>query len=238
VNVVEAIARSCIVFFYRLGAQLDIDLIASYAKRMGLGRVTGIDLPHEAAGLVPTRAWKHRARGESWYDGETISVSIGQGQTMTTPLQLARLVALVANGGHLVQPHIVRTVADLPAAYQPPVHTGLTPETLQVITEGLIAAVNGNGTGYRARLPQITVAGKTGSAQVVARSRRGGDDREEFRAHGWFLSFAPAESPEIALAVIVEHGESGGSSAAPLARQVLARYFAARLGARAGIAGD
>ena len=238
VDVVEALEQSCNVFFYRLGAQLDIDVIASYAKRMGLGRETGIDLPHEAAGLVPTRAWKHRVQGESWYDGETISVSIGQGQMMTTPLQMARLVALVANGGRLVQPHLVRAVGAQPALYQPPVHTGLKPETLQLITQGLVAAVNRNGTGYRARLSRVTVAGKTGSAQVVARSRRGGDDREEFRGHGWFVAFAPAERPEIAIAVIVEHGESGGRSAAPLARQVLARFFASRRGARAGVADD
>jgi penicillin-binding protein 2 len=107
-----------------------------------------------------------------------------------------------------------------------------------VITEGLIGAVNRDGTGYRARLSRVTVAGKTGSAQVVARSRRGGDDREEFRAHGWFVAFAPAERPEIAIAVIVEHGESGGLSAAPLARQMLARFFASRSGTRSGVADD
>ncbi len=237
-NVVEALEHSCNVFFYRLGALLDIDVIASYAKRMGLGRATGIDLPHEATGLIPTRAWKHRARGASWYDGETISVSIGQGQTMATPLQLARLAALVANGGKLVQPHLVRAVGDEPAPYQPPVDTGLKPETLETIKQGLIAAVNRNGTGYRARLQRITVAGKTGSAQVVARSRRGGDDREAFRAHGLFVAFAPAERPEIAIAVVVEHGESGGRSAAPIARLGLARYFATRLRTRAGVADD
>jgi len=238
VNVVAALEQSCNVFFYRLGAQLDVDVIASYAKRMGLGRATGIDLPHEATGLIPTRAWKHRARGESWYDGETISVSIGQGQTLVTPLQLARALALVANGGRLVQPHLVRAVGGQPAPYQPPVDTGLAPETLEIITKGLVAAVNRSGTGFRARLQRVTVAGKTGSAQVVARSRRGGNDREEFRAHGWFIAFAPAEHPEIALAVIVEHGESGGRSAAPIARQILARYFRERLGARAGVADD
>jgi penicillin-binding protein 2 len=227
VNVRQALQHSCNVFFYRVGVRLEIDRIADWAMRFGLGRPTGVDLPHERGGLIPTREWKQRVVGAPWYAGETVSVAIGQGQVLTTPLQLARLVASVANDGMLVRPHMVRALADEPLPVPGVEPIGLAPATLRIIQAGLEDVVNAQGSGGRARLDAIRVAGKTGSAQVVGRqSRRPGEDPRELRAHGWFVAYAPAEAPEIALSVLVEHSGSGGLAAAPVARRVLMSYFA------------
>jgi penicillin-binding protein 2 len=228
VNVRQALQHSCNVFFYRIGVKLEIDRIAKWAMRFGLGRPTGVDLPHEAAGLMPTRAWKERVLKAPWYAGETVSVAIGQGQVTATPLQLARLVAGVANGGRLVRPHLVRMVGETPLPVPPAESIGLSQATLGVIRAGLEDVVNAQGgSGWRSRLDGIRVAGKTGSAQVIGRARRpeGDEVRRELRAHGWFVAYAPAQDPEIALAVIVEHSGSGGLAAAPVARSVLMSYF-------------
>ncbi len=229
VNVVRALEQSCNVFFYQVGVRLEIDRIARYAKLMGLGEPTGVDLPHEAAGLLPTPAWKWRTQKTPWYAGETVSVAIGQGQVTVTPLQMARLAAVIANGGSLVTPHVVRP-SGAAAALPPPRPLGLRPETLALVREGLHAVVDGSGTGWRARLGDVSVAGKTGSAQVVARARL---QREKDRGavttsilpHGWFLAFAPVEDARIALVVLVEHGGSGGDAAAPVARTILSAFF-------------
>lgn len=227
VDVHHALARSCNVFFYQLGIRLEISRIAAWAKRMGFGTPTGVDLPHEASGLMPSPEWKLRVQKTPWYAGETVSVAIGQGQVSATPLQMAQMVSVIANGGRLVRPHLVRGGA----ADVAPVPLGIHPETLAVVRDGLKAVV-AEGTGWRARLSQVDVCGKTGSAQVVASSRleRSPDD-PSLLPHGWFVAFAPAENPEVALAVLVEHGGSGGGAAAPLAREILARYFAHRRGA-------
>jgi penicillin-binding protein 2 len=191
---------------------------------MGFGAPTGVDLPHEASGLMPSPEWKARVQKIPWYAGETVSVAIGQGQVSVTPLQLARMTSVVANGGRLVRPHLVRGGA----ADTEPVSLGIRPETLALVGEGLRGVVAG-GTGWRARLSRVAVCGKTGSAQVVARARleRSPDD-PSLLPHGWFVAYAPAESPEVALAVIVEHGGSGAAAAAPVARAILARYFGRR----------
>jgi len=221
VDVRRALARSCNVFFYQVGIRLEIGRIAAWAKRMGFGTPTGVDLPHEASGLMPSPEWKELVQKTPWYPGETVSVAIGQGQVSATPLQLARLAAIVANGGRLVRPHLVRGGA----ADVPPVPLGIHPETLAVVGDGLRAVVDG-GTGWRARLSQVAVCGKTGSAQVVASSRLEKSPNDpSLLPHGWFVAFAPAENPEVALAVIVEHGGSGGGAAAPVAREILARHF-------------
>jgi penicillin-binding protein 2 len=153
-----------------------------------------------------------------WYAGETVSVAIGQGQVSATPLQMARVMAVIANGGRLVRPHLTRgTEAPLPL--------GIRPETIAAVKEGLRAVV-AEGTGRRARLPTVEVCGKTGSAQVVASARLAKSPNAfELLPHGWFLAFAPADDPRIALAVLVEHGRSGAESAAPVARQILAHFF-------------
>jgi len=224
VNVHQALAHSCNVFFYQVGIRLEINRIAKWARKMGFGTPTGVDLPHEARGLMPSPEWKERVLKTPWYPGETVSVAIGQGQVSVTPLQLVRMVSVIANGGRLVHPHLVRGGE----ADEPPVPLGIHPETLAVVRDGMKAVVAG-GTGWRARLSQVDVCGKTGSAQVVASSRleRSQDD-PSLLPHGWFVAFAPAENPEVAVAVLVEHGGSGGGAAAPVAREILARYFARR----------
>jgi penicillin-binding protein 2 len=232
VDVVKAIEQSCNVFFYQVGVRLEIERIARYATLMGLGAPTGVDLPHEAAGLMPTPRWKLLTHKAPWYAGETVSVAIGQGQVSVTPLQMARLCALVANGGSLVTPHMTRpSGADGPtiAAPQP---LGFRPDTLALVRAGMHAVVDGSGTGWRARVAGVTVAGKTGSAQVVARARlqrekERGTASVSIQPHGWFMAFAPVEDPRIALVVLAEHSGSGAEGAAPVAREILASFLRA-----------
>lgn len=234
VDLQRAITQSCNVFFYQAGIRLEIGRIAQYAKRLGLGAPTGVDLPYELGGLVPSPEWKMRVFKAPWYGGETVSVAIGQGQVSATPLQMARLAAAVANGGRLVRPHLVLSGGPPSpdggsggAGEPPPLErdVGLKRTTLEAIRRGMKAVV-AEGTGWRARLPGVAVAGKTGSAQVVARARL--EKTPSARAmlpHGWFVAFAPADDPRIALAVLVEHGGSGGEAAAPVARDILAAFF-------------
>jgi penicillin-binding protein 2 len=224
-DVHRALTLSCNVFFYQTGIRLEIGRIAAWARRLGLGAPTGVDLPHELGGLVPSPEWKMRIFKTPWYGGETVSVAIGQGQVGATPLQMARLAAAIANGGKLVRPHLVRWADGEAAAAMAPAEIGLKPATLEVIKSGMKAVV-AEGTGWRARLPGIAVAGKTGSAQVVAKARLEKTPTAfAILPHGWFLAFAPADAPRIALAVIVEHGGSGGEAAAPVAHDILAAFF-------------
>jgi penicillin-binding protein 2 len=226
VDVHRALAGSCNVFFYQVGVRLEIDRIARYGRLMGLGQPTGVDLPFEGAGLIPSPEWKRRVQHTSWFAGETVSVAIGQGQVTVTPLQMARVAALVANGGRLVRPHLVRAVGGKPVPREPPVAVGLKPEVLAVVRQGMWAVVNQHGTAWRTELPGLDVCGKTGSAQVVAHARlaRGGATHSMI-PHGWFIGFAPRDHPRIALAVMVEHGGSGGEAAVPVARQILEQFF-------------
>lgn len=220
----RAIGESCNVYFYQLGARLEIERLASYARKFGLGSVSGVDLPSEATGLIPDPAWKERLYKVPWYQGETISVSIGQGQVLATPLQMARMMAAVANGGRLVQPHIVRLIAGKPAPYDPPKSMGFKPSTLAAIRRGLFMAVNSGGSGQQARIADLEVAGKTGSAQVVS-SAKLSKGIESIQPHAWFAGFAPLDDPRIVLAVLVDHGGSGGGAAAPVARAILEKFF-------------
>jgi len=216
----RAIANSCNVYFYQVGIRLEISRLAKWAKRMGLGAPTGVDLPHEIGGLMPSAEWKLRLFKTPWYGGETVSVAIGQGQVSATPLQMARVAAVIANGGLLVRPHLVRSAAGME-----PVNLGIQPSTIEAVKAGMRAVV-AEGTGWRARFQTIEVAGKTGSAQVVAKARlEKSPNAPEIQPHGWFLCFAPADRPTIAMAVLVEHGRSGGESAAPVAHEILAEWF-------------
>ncbi len=227
VDVRRALAKSCNVFFYQVGVLLEIDRIAAWATRMGLGTPSGVDLPHELGGLVPSPEWKLRVLKTPWYPGETVSVAIGQGQVSVTPLQMARVAAIVANGGFLVTPHLVRATPDGGPTAPPPRPVGISERTLAVVKEGMRAVVR-EGTGWRARLSQAEVCGKTGSAQVVSKARlQQSPDDPSLLPHGWFVAFAPADDPQIALAVLVEHAGSGGVAAA-VARDILARFFARR----------
>jgi len=232
VELKKALRESCDVYFYKLAERLGVDRIAAYAKRFGLGSPLGVGLENEKAGVIPTMDWKLKRFGKKWFSGETLSVGIGQGYVLTTPLQLAAMIAAVANDGTLYQPHLVkrvvdsegRTIKDFPP--QMLRRTGIKPETLKLVKEGLFAVVNEpHGTGGMARLSEVQVAGKTGSSQVVKLRDSKGDVPYQFRDHALFVSFAPYDHPEIAVAVVVEHGEHGGSAAAPVAGRIMRAYF-------------
>lgn len=219
----EAIRDSCDVYFYHLGKRLGIDRIARYARLFGLGSRTGVEIAGEKAGLVPDERWSLEARGTPWYSGETISVSIGQGPLLVTPLQIASLMATVANGGWLVRPRLVKgeTVRH---------ETDLDQNHLATIREALSAVVNDGGTGAAARIEGIQVAGKTATVQVVEQvTWMDSDDLPyERRDHAWFASFAPAEDSELVVVAFVEHGGHGSQAAAPLAGLVYETYFKPR----------
>ena len=224
----DALIHSCNVFFYMVGDRLGIDRISEYAMRMGLGRRTGIDLPNEDSGLIPSREWKRQNRGEPWYPGETISVSIGQGAVGVTPLQLTWAVGAVAAGGDLVQPHIVDPaqfrrigIASGELVSEP---YPLRDDTVSEIRDALWGVVNtGGGTGSRARVAGFEVAGKTGTAQVVSSENAG--NVAAFQPHAWFVGFAPYDAPEIVVTAFVENGGGGGAAAAPVAQQIFQTYF-------------
>ena len=216
----EAISKSCNVFFYRLSEALDVDVIASYARAFGLGAPTGVDLRNESSGLVPTREWKRRVTGERWYASETASVSVGQGAVSVTPIQMARLAAAVASGGNIPTPRLVGTEPGGPVG-------GVMPEHFEVIRDGMRDAVV-SGTAWRARIPSAEVAGKTGTAQVASANLVAADNEDrpyELRTHAWFVGFAPFVEPEIAVAVVVEHGGAGGAAAAPIGGEILRTFF-------------
>lgn len=237
VNLLGALVGSCDVYFYQVGVALGVDTIAKYAKRLGLGQPTGIALQAERPGLVPTREWKREARGEEWIKGETVSIAIGQGYDLITPLQLAVAYAAIANGGTLYRPRLVqrletwdgRLVREQPASEG--IAVELDSEIIDWVRTALTAVVNApHGTGARARVPGVLVAGKTGTSQVVGLEFVKDLEKDEipirFRDHALFAAFAPAVDSEIAIAVLVEHAQGGGGSvAAPIAQQVLARYF-------------
>jgi penicillin-binding protein 2 len=236
-NLHKALRESCDVYFYRVGMRLGVERLAKYARAFGLGRLTGIPLPHESRGNVPDSKWKKRRFGEPWQDGETLSLSIGQGFTQVTPLQLARMVSVIANGGRLVTPTLVKKVIPPGEAAPVPEPPGISskvpinPKHLDLVHKGLVAVVNEpGGTARRAKIPGIKVAGKTGTAQVVSLAFFKSFGKEEnvpwrFRDHALFVSYAPADDPTIAIAVVVEHGGHGGSDAAPVARAVMEAYF-------------
>jgi penicillin-binding protein 2 len=223
VDLHTAIERSCNVYFYHLGQKLGIERIAAYARAFGLGSPTGIDLRGEKAGLVPDPDWSRQVRRSPWFPGETISVAIGQGSMLATPLQIARMVAAVANGGRLVHPHLVRSLnADVDDRIPVPA------AALAAVREGLTAVVNDpTGTAYAvAHLADVAIAGKTGTVQVVARSAVPNDSLPfALRNHAWFASFAPADDPRLVVVVFVEHGGAGSSGAAPIAKSLYETYF-------------
>jgi len=232
-NLRQAVIESCDGYFYQVGLRLGVDRLAKYAGEFGLGRPTGVVLPNEKAGLIPTSSWKMRRYGIPWQAGETLSTAIGQGFNLTTPLQVASMVSAVANGGRLYRPRVVQFIraahGESIREYFPEiiksVHVG--EETLAFMRETLWGAVNApNGTGWRARVQGFDVAGKTGTAQVVQR-REGGEtpSSPHLEDHAWFACFAPLRNPQVTVLVLVEHGGGGGAIAAPIARKVVEKFM-------------
>jgi penicillin-binding protein 2 len=223
VNLEEAVKRSCDIYFYTLGQRLGIQRIASYAHLFGLGKPSGIDLAGEKTGVVPDKEWSLRVRRSPWFPGETISVAIGQGPLLTTPLQIAVMMAMIANGGHPVTPHL--RLDQEPAAA--PV-VALDPRALDLVRRALRSVVNdADGTGRQARLDEVEVAGKTGTVQVIAQ-RTWTDSKnlpEDKRDHAWFASYAPFDQPRLVVVVFVEHGGKGSEAAAPVARALYEKFF-------------
>jgi len=237
VDMRHALEQSCNVYHYTLGNMLGVDKIHKWATLLGLGEKTGIDLPNEVEGLVPSTEWKRQRYNEKWYAGETISVAIGQGQVSITPISLAVMISTVANGGTRWVPRLLKAVDDgsgwKPVPPAPPKsRVALKPETVKALHDGLFLVVNGAGTGGRARIEGKDVSGKTGTAQVISltggRQAAGRTDRD-LRDHGWFLFFAPRDNPEIAGVIFGEHNEHGSSSA-PIAKYVMETYFAKKEG--------
>jgi len=223
--------QSCDVYFYITGEDTGIDNIAKYARMLGLGTESGLKVVTERSGLIPDTEWKRRTRGEAWYPGETYNAAIGQGFILTTPVQLAEMVATVANGGkrmHITPLRLDEVEALEPGALEPEVDLALDPATIKTLNEALRGVVSeAGGTGGYARSKVVDIAGKTGTAQVI--SQKEGTEKDlpaHLRDHAWFVSFAPVENPEIAVAVLVEHGGHGGEAAAPIARKAIEAYMA------------
>jgi penicillin-binding protein 2 len=231
VDVVEALAQSVNVYFYDLAVRMGIDQIATGLSPFGFGQASGVDLPGEAIGILPSREWKQAARGEPWYQGETVITGIGQGFTLVTPVQLAAATAILANGGASPLPHL---------RLAPPPAQGVEvrsvilnhPEYLAKVYEGMTQVVHGENGTARAIASGLSsrMAGKTGTSQVFSRaideeSREQEELPEHLRNHAWFIGFAPVETPSIAVAVIVEHGGSGSSAAAPVAADVVESWL-------------
>jgi penicillin-binding protein 2 len=221
VDLHKGIVASCDVYFYNVGKLLGIDRIDKYATGLGLGQRTGIDLPGEEPGLVPSEEWVERVYHHKWYPGSTISVAIGQGAVMVTPIQLARMIAGVASGGVLIPPHLWKGATDLKPQVFP-----LSDDTVQQVTDGLWGVVNepdGTTSGL-VKLQNIDFSGKTGTAQIESfdlQNKLG----KKLKENGWFVGLAPRRNPEIVVAALVQSGGWGSTSAAPIVRDVVKAYY-------------
>ncbi len=209
-NVVDALMNSCNVFFYNAGRVLGIDNIEEAAKLFGFGKVTGIDLPGEARGVVPGRSWKRNTKKDKWYEGDTVNLAIGQGYILVTPLQVLEMISIVANNGKTVKPHIVKRIGS--SDVNPVVRHNLSfgRAAMKAVKDGLYKVVNAdNGTGKRARLEGVAISGKTGTAE-----NPGG------KTHAWFCGFAPSDNAKISMVVFLEHGGKGGSESSEIAKEI------------------
>lgn len=216
VNLLSGIVHSCDVYFYNVGNRIGIDNIAHYAELAGFGKKTGVDLPNEASGLVPSQAWKIRTTRQKWYPGETISVSIGQGALTATPLQLAAAIGGLARGGAWFPPHLLKSLT----ATEKPRIWNVHQDNVDRILDGMVGVVN-VGTGGRARLPGIEVGGKTGSAQTSSDAYMKAHHQD---TNAWFVGFAPRQDPQIVVVALYESG-GHGQFAAQLVRDVMKAYF-------------
>ena len=221
VSLHRAIVESCDTYFYEAGKRLGIDKIYDYATNLGLGKKTGIELGREKQGLIPNVKWKLKNKKQPWFLGETFNAAIGQGYVAVTPIQLAVMTSIIANGGNLYRPTLIKGVQ--------PIISGkvkIRSDTLEIVKSGLFGVVNEpGGTGWAAKSQLMSIGGKTGTAQVVAIKRNSQYLPEKFMDHAWFVAFAPVEKPEIALAILVEHGGHGGGAAAPIAKRAIEGYM-------------
>jgi len=232
VDMYDSIVNSCDIYFYNLGKKLGIDKISQFSTMTGLGRKTGIDLPGEEKGLIPSQSWSQRVKRVKWALIETINVSIGQGQIGVTPIQAAWAIGGLASGGRLKQPRLVQPEQLRKIGFESPdvkfEQYPVKEETVEIVAKAMWGVVNDGGTATVARVEGFNVAGKTGTAQVVNKSsyKKGGDNED----HAWFVGFAPYRNPEIVVAVLVEHGGHGGEAAAPVAHAVLDTYYKKKTG--------
>jgi penicillin-binding protein 2 len=232
VDLAEAIIESCDVFFYQMGIKTGIDILASRSQPFGLGEPTGIDLPGEASGIMPSRNWKKQNRNAAWFNGDTINMSIGQGYMLATPLQLAVMTARIAAKGKLVQPQLVKSINGVAVTPNPLIQIAQIDEDhwtyIHESMKNVIHSSKGTARSINSGLT-YTMAGKTGTAQVVSIGADEEYDKEKLKKRQWdhalFIAFAPIEDPEIAVALIVENGEHGSSSAAPIARTLIDAYM-------------
>jgi penicillin-binding protein 2 len=240
VDLKRAIGESCDVYFYQVGQWVGVDALAEFAGKFGLGRKTGVEMENEQNGLTPTKQWKQDRYKTKWHEGETLSVAIGQGYNLATPMQINVMTATIANNGKRMKPQLVEKVVDpdghITETLTPIVESDIkfNSKHMQLIHEGMTEVVQGKkGTARKVAIDGITIAGKTGTAQVVRVAQYKGLREEDipykYRDHAWFTCFAPAEDPEIAVTVLVEHGLHGGSGAGPIARAVLEKYFEDKL---------
>jgi penicillin-binding protein 2 len=222
-NLHEAILKSCDVFFYTVGMRLGIDRLSFYGSKLGVGRKTGIDLPSEEAGLMPSAEWVERVLHRKWYPGEVISVATGQGAVTTTPLQLARMIGGIASGGVFKQPHLLKDAQNVGEERFP-----ISEPTVEKVTDAMYGVVNeAGGTGGHLKLAGIELSGKSGTAQVIGydvRARVG--KQKKFEDNAWFVGYAPRRDPEICVAVLVqESGQHGGEAAGPVVRDIVKAYY-------------
>jgi len=219
-NLEEAIVHSCDVFFYQLGLKVGVKRIIQYARLFGLGEVTGLDLVSEKNGFLPTPDWKLKNKGDSWYDGDTANLSIGQGFILATPLQMFRVISALANGGILVKPYLVKKIVDSQGKIiknfsgEKSEKISLSSSTLDFLRKSLREVVK-RGTGWRAENKIVKIAGKTGTAELS----------KEEKPHNWFIGYAPSDDPRLAIVVLVEHREEEISIAAQIAGKILSQIF-------------
>jgi len=237
VNLTGGLKHSCNVYFYQIGKLMGIEKIAQYARSFGFGSSTGIDLPGEKAGLVPDPEWKRRVRHAPWYPGETISISIGQGPLLLTPLQAAVFTSKIANRGGRIIPRLLiseTTPTLLPENNGGEGHNEIQPDLYEKVIRGMWESVNRGGTSWAAKVDDFDICGKTGSTQVVSRetAEKLAQQNREIKTHSWFTGFAPRNDPEIVVTVLVEFGGGGGATATPLARELFELYWSKQDDAR------
>jgi len=218
----EAIVRSCDVFFYNVGMHMGIDTIAKYAKMLGLGAKTGIDLPSEEPGLVPSEEWVQRVYHHKWYPGSTISVAIGQGSVMVTPIQVAYVIGGIASGGDFKQPHLLKDAKNVGE-----MHVDLSENTVEQVTQGMYGVINEpGGTGNGIKLQGIEFCGKSGSAQMMSYAAASRMGLGKGKNDGWFVGYAPRRNPEIVVAAVVQDtAQHGGQAAGPVVRDIVKAYY-------------